>query len=842
MSYLRLKSKKPGATGVILDTPGTSAGNMLVGTDWVEALFGDPIYNPVFATVTSGTSSQRLLGEDEQAREFQRVVQVHGTSGADLAGRLTTLIKEARYCCRFGGRLTYRPTNASRYVHFDATRIVLQELHSQQAQLANAQDVKMVVSAQPWALTDPFDVRDTFATDTTATGQFNLAGSDWTLVSGSLTGVTVTGGVLTASGASGAALLTHTGTGNVFQDAAATARLIFTTFATGLTGGCAVRVVSAATQIVGQFRLTSATTGVVDVVVNGVTRATSAAVTLDATTKYWIRARVEGNVAFSELLTTSGSQLVVPQSATYQLTAAETVLVGASITGTTGLVWNTSGAGSVGFDEFRCEPCTYRNRVLPDEIDIGTIPGDTEALMDLSVSGAVSAASAVFGWGEKPEPFNFISNSGGESTSAGWSAAATGNDWVTTSAGTMAINSSEAYDGLNCLQVTMPAAAGGGAWWREYRRFKRGVTYTATVYAKLAAASAASTVELKAGRASDAGTGTVATALTTSGWTQFTVTWTPQSTFNYAEIALRQTTALAAVVRFDQVQWYEGTVPPLVPEGGSAPFGVIDGAELESGSLGNISAAAAYRSGYGPFTFSATAFEYQLLPWAVQPDDYSAARETLIDVYARVDVPTTATGVKVITSVSPDTGSGTDLTQRRYSMPSGASGVSITTPASSANALRPVFLGTVALPVNRDGARRWRLRLEISFGAGTGPIGLDYLVLVPNRRSATSITGVPFDTSYQAFGSNRLARWDHQGGLQYGGGGTWLNPSPFEGSSTLRGAQMLLPPERAVQLVAWMQQDVIDQPGSATMVATTSTMTVITLHAGVQPRVAIGAG
>jgi hypothetical protein len=197
----------------------------------------------------------------------------------------------------------------------------------------------------------------------------------------------------------------------------------------------------------------------------------------------------------------------------------------------------------------------------------------------------------------------------------------------------------------------------------------------------------------------------------------------------------------------DDVLVFEGTTAPTFAGGGFGP-GIIPAAayDLAKGSLAGGTAwtqttDADYLVGYGPQASGALStngnLEFALLPHLFTPDDY-ASDEVQLAVFARVEVASTQTSLACAISLAPERG--TSYGVRRYGSFS-STGKTLTLP-SSGTVFKPYFLGAITLKVDRSKPRREWLRLAFTnSGGATGTVGVDYLVVVPIRSCARSMSG-----------------------------------------------------------------------------------------------------
>jgi hypothetical protein len=150
--------------------------------------------------------------------------------------------------------------------------------------------------------------------------------------------------------------------------------------------------------------------------------------------------------------------------------------------------------------------------------------------------------------------------------------------------------------------VSPGGQASEGVNYRIFRRFKKGITYTAEAWVHSAAQVTNISMKMGNGAASDTASGS-GVALSTA-WQRITVTWTPTADRDDAHVALILGSITATTFEIDGVMVYEGTVAPTSPNqtegrGGFPPFGVIEAENLVGGTLSNEQQLVVYGAGDG---------------------------------------------------------------------------------------------------------------------------------------------------------------------------------------------------------------------------------------------------
>ncbi len=741
----------------VIDETNSTPWRLMPATDW-----GNSIWDTVF-TGPRGTQGARLAGATPQNRPVVLALRTYGTSKDDLNDNISTLSEVSSRLRRFGGRITIRLGGQSYRQHFD-----VQAGSAKVTEWGKRAETNFIAGtlfeaiAAPFLIGDPYDVTDDFTTDTITAG-------DWTRDAGAAGDYAITGGQVTPNAAnlSTERRLTHTVRGHdVLGDQATTQAVVGATL-NGFKAGNALRRQPAdATTYLDVYVDDDGTNSRlrIDKVIAG-SRGNLASVNLAAriTTgqTIWVRARTEGNVVYAEHFTSRPTPMGSPTNSTsVTLTSAEQAALAA---GYAGVVWIPK-ASDARLESWTREPFTRRNAQLPEYLPIeADIPGDAPALCDLLVtpSGGSSAPIwAAIGFSDRPLPANLVTNGDFEANVSGWQVAAvTG---VQANAGTSISRDTTAGRqkyGTASAQIVTPASSGAGAAFPIYRRFRRGQTYTATIYAL--APSSTTQMVLKLGVNGDVATST-ATALTSS-LQQWTVTWTPSADREVAYLSFQTNAATATTCNIDAAVVYDGSSAPSFGRhaegaGAPAPFDILAAAgdDPTDRTTWTVSATGSARLGAMLLDSSATGAKTYTASWWVDPglllpDDYTMG-EIDIEVWAVMQLDAGNVSPKAVLSARPE--QGTAFGAERFTGEYGTTGKLLTKPSSS-TARRPVRLGTITLPVDAARPARWKLYLAASIAAGsTGTFGLDHLIAIPVRGRAAQITAKAGDGNYPKFVSS----------------------------------------------------------------------------------------
>lgn len=386
-------------------------------------------------------------------------------------------------------------------------------------------------------------------------------------------------------------------------------------------------------------------------------------------------------------------------------------------------------------------------RVFPISPAGGTAPAPADIYYSAS---SVDVKTMLYAWWPTVPAHNLLTNGRGDlvtgssaSTAYGWSVAAVSG--IVGAGSSIARTTSVTRSAPASLQLVTTATSGSGASAIMPTRcgFAVGKTFTAECWVR--SDTNTTPVTLRVGSPTESQT-SAPVALSTS-WQRLVVTWTPTTDVDAAYVAVLTASGVATTLQIDDVQVYEGADAPASALGGYGP-GIVPAlgystAHAAVGSAGAYFAAqtdaaallGSYMRGSGAIAANAS-LEFPLLPYLFEPDAYTDD-EVEVSIFARLYVTTTQEGLTITTSVAPERG--TDFGVRRYST-FRSSGRTI--PLPLVNSFGLYYLGSVTLRVDRARPRREWLRLTATNSpVAAGLFGVDYLVLVPSRATARSISG-----------------------------------------------------------------------------------------------------
>ena len=829
---LILTAADPAQTSLTLVNGTTVTGYALLnGAEWGNAVWDQKFGGP------RGTQGARAVFAQPQNRPVVLPLRLYGSSMDDLASKFSTLASMGRAMLRYGGKIQWQANSQTRRQFFQVLAAGVQkESWGNRAENKSIMDASFQAVCAPYLLGDPLDVLDDFSTDQTATA--------YTYDSGSAGISTVTGGQLTPNGSlSTERRAIWTLTGYTFTDAQATVKAIPGATITSVKAGVILSRSSSGTYLDVYVDDDGANSRLrIDKVI--ATSRTNLASTnlgarMTAGTPLWVRGRREGAVVIAEAFTSPPTPLGTPATTnTVTLSAAEQASL---VAGTAGWVWTPQHA-SAALDDFAAEPFTYRNRTFPDTISpADAFPGDAPALADITVAhsgGATAPSWAWLGWAERPKVWNRCWNGDFEDDVNGWSVAAvTGVTGAATSIVRVTTAAKVKY-GTAAGDIQTPATANTGATFAMYGRFRKGVTYTAELWAYSAAATTNTRVRL--GVNGDIASETPAALSTTL--TRRTVSWTPAADATVAYVAFEVTAATSTLMSIDGVMVYEGTAAPTVAsesEGrGAFPvLGLVDGIACDTGDLSTWASVsdANYRTGSGIRVTTAgagtTAATWFVDPALVVPDDFTQG-ELDVEVFARVELDGAVVSPRLTLSTVPE--AGTSFGPQKYTAEYGSGGKRLAKPSSGAK-FRMVRLGTLTFLVDRQRPVRWKIKLAGTYAtASTGSFGIDYLILAPARQRACGPTGKALDATYPKFVQStsetvKTVKSDLSGRVK--------NPasySRFEHPDAGLGGSLLELPAAAADLAVKLSSLVPDDPTSDT--TTEQLSHTATVHLAVTPR------
>jgi hypothetical protein len=825
---LQVLTNKPNASTVtLLNAEPSTTGYELMALD-----LGNATYEKTYSG-QRGTQGGVLAGAEAQNRLSSWTLAVTGSSKDDLHAKLSVLWSLEEELRRFGGTVTWRAEGAT-------YRMKMRVLDSGIAiagfdrlwEFNQRLTVTLGVVTPPYMEGESLDIFDDFSTDTE---------TNYTFDTGSGSDVAVTGGALTVTAnPTTEKRLIHTDRGYDYGDVQVTIKATPGSTITSFLAGVVLKRVDALNylrvyvddngansrlridKVVAGATTNLATTNLGARVVNGVA--------------FWVRGRIEGANVFAEFFAAAPSPMVAPTTTNnYTLaTGAEQTAFGPTVAGKTGIVWLPQQSAAM-IDDFDVDPYTYRNVTTVDPVaPAGLIPGDAPALFEAFVTPSGGAASPIWGmlgWWQRTGAFNQCWNGDFENSyisTSNWSVASVTNLNSGAATSIARITSAGKY-GVASGQVVAPASVDRGASFRIFRRFKKGITYTAEAWIHSAAGVTNTYIRLGNAAANDKAT-SGNTALSTT-WQRITITWVPLVDYDDAHVAVNIAAATGTTFEIDGVMVYEGTTAPTSTNqsegrGGFPPLGVL---EAENGviSAGTLTSDASSRSGFLVVGVPTGVSVLHLVdPALLTPDDYTQ-NEIAVEVWGRVRLTTTP--VTAIVSALPVTA--TTTLPAVYSEEWGSVGKLLTSP-SSGTVFRLVRLGTLRLPTDAG-----RVFLQVIWSANDTTAGLDYLMLVPSNWRALSPSGRANDANFPAFAPTtseitRRIRSDLSGRLKEPAAGTAEVLAPGLGGSLLE----MLPGNN--DLICKLSSMVPDDP---TLGTTTEQLAhSATLHLAVTPRWRLG--
>lgn len=821
-NFLSILTNKPGATEVVLvNAQPSTTGYFLKrgGIDLGAASF-DKLYSGA-----RGTLGAVLAGEVAQNRVWGFVLEAVGTSENDLQSKLSVLWDLDEELRRFGG-VAYWRAQGSTY------KVLLRVLDSAVAISSydpdlwvtnHRLDVTLGLTGPPYAELPCMDSADRFTVDSITRG-------DYTFQAGAGE-VTVVAGQLTGSNLSNEKRLVRTTDAYSLDDHQVTIQAIPGSIISGFKTGVLLKWQTGSPEVYLEVYVDDNGTNSrlrIDKVVNGARTnlaTTNLAIRVAAATPLWVRGRLEGATVFAEHFsgnpadspTSPPSPMAAPTTAVnFQLTASESQFLPDVTTGQAGFSWVPKDAAAV-LDDFVVEPYTYRNLSTPLSIrPSGVIPGDAPALVEALVTSSGGANPPVWagiGWWTQLPPWNRVWNGDFDSSylgNHGWGVAAVTN--INGAATSISRITSAHRFGVACGQIVCPATSGVGASFRIFRRFRKGITYSAECW--IHAGSSSTSVSLRIGNSSANDKATSGGVGLTALWQKLTVTWTPAADYDEAHLAVIIGSATSTTFEIDGVSFYEGAVAPTSMNqtegrGGFPPLGILEAENSQAGLSGNIN----YRLANGSNGTATIVVD----PSLCTPDDY-AANTISVEVWGRLDVSTAVTCVLSAIPIS------NTVLPSIYSEEFGSVGKALVIP-SSGTIQRFVRLGTLRFPT--DGGR-YLLKCNPGF---------DYFLLLPSNARAISPTGLARDSSYPSFATDvteitRRIRSDLSGTLLETLAGAQESAAPG------LGGQLLEVPSSALEWVLKLSSLVPDDPTSDT--TTEQLAHAATFHVKITPRVRLG--
>lgn len=555
---------------------------------------------------------------------------------------------------------------------------------------------------------------------------------------------------------------------------------------------------------------------------------------LSANTDYWIRGRIEGNSLFGELFTSTPTPQSAPaQSTTVDLgvSAGAVAKFGTGITGGVGLTVIPPSTGWR-YDDFNVEAYSYRNRILPEIINLsGSIPGTAPARTAITVTETPAAAQpwALVAWGNRSITENKVWNGDFEEDTDGW--AITGLTFNAAPNSASRVTTQKKF-GIASMEVNTPATLGSGPEFKIYGLFKKGITYTATIWMR---GVDGTSFFLRFGYS---GNYLDSSAAASNGvWTQYTIDWTPTADRSYAVVAPRTNAANATTFYIDGAAVYSGSAPTTYPQlegrGSYSPLSIIEAEASDTSDTTNFTigsdggSSGGQRMAWSTSGAGTAQLSYFFDPSLIPADDFTL-QDLRMEVYARINY--TNTHVNPMITLSARSAAGLSYGNERYTEEYGSAG-KLLQPVSGA-CWRLVRLGIITLSTSLTNPARWKLILTAAVAAGSsGSFYVDYLLLVPAKQRASSPTQKVNDNTYPKFipGTSETSKtitYDHRGFISK----PPQPPFPDHGF----GGQLLEFSPGAVNLLVTSSNLVPDDP---TLNTTTETLGPTgTIHLAVQPR------
>lgn len=735
--YLSLISNRPGAQELVLINGEPSAtGYKLDRNGGVD--LGGAVYDKVYSG-PRGTQGAVLAGATPQNRLSTFTLQAIGDSEDDLQrllSQLWTLDEDLR---PYGGTAYWRAWGSSFLMELKVldSSVGIVAFDPSLWPAHHIMRVQLALVTPPYMSGPPMDVLDDFSGDSLVDYSFDLGTGE----------VAIAGGQLTVlSNATVEKRLIRNGAGYDYYDHQVTLKPTVGGVVAAFKASAIVKHIDAANYLEAYVDGTSQTLRLDKVSAGARTNLANTALTagLQVSTAVWVRGRIEGNNVFAEYFTALPSPMGTPtNSLTYTLSAAEQAKFGEAVAGRAGIAWIPRDLAAL-IDDFTVEAFVYRNRTLPDTVTLRGIPGDAPALVSAEITPSGGAAAPIWaslGWWPliSEAGWNRVWNGNFENAfldTKGWSVAAVLG--LTGAATSITRTSAQGGKyGTFAGQIVCPATSGTGANFRIFRRFRKGVTYTAELWVHAAAAT--TNVQLKLGNAAGTDIATSGSTALSAIWQRITVSWTPTADRDDAHLAVVIAAATATTFEIDGVIVYEGSSAPASANqsegrGGIPPLGLIEAENSTNGATANAN----LRSGFGSTPAGGNP-GVVVDPALLVGDDFAA--ETIsVEVWARVELIAGTSSALAILAAYPITSAAlAPIFSEEY----GGTGKTLTLP-SSGTARRLVRLGTLRLPTN---AGRYLLSYTTS---GSVP-AVDYFVLLPANARALSPSGVANDASFPAF-------------------------------------------------------------------------------------------
>ncbi len=479
---------------------------------------GTAAENPMFSR-SIDSLGVRVTGATREAREQQLNILVESSSASGLKTLLDAIYQMCDKVTRDGGgTLYYRSDNGTAVTRFKVSSAkVVGPVDLSDYESMYKTTLTLAVVVDPFGLKWDYDLFDDFSVDTVGVaGKYNPGGADWTRQVGSVA-LTVSAGTANGGSTSPGSLYTHTGSGNTYTDVQATVKITTATATLGPYGGIVICYVDSSNYLYARVKDNGANSQLdIRKVVAGVETSIAAVNLVTRITtlgyQFWIRVRKEGNYVYAENWVTAPTPAGTPTDTnTIALSTAEIALFGSTISGSVGLKFDGNSITTAAkFDDFEVKGCVYRAWTFPDVIGFNQSWGGTiDARVAISYTAATTIPTWImYSWWPKPPAHNYIWNGAGEvignaatgsGSAYGWSFAAVAGVTGAASAGSSGrtVTAGKFRTGVAAIEISNAGGiANTGATFAMYRRFKKGVTYTASAYTHASAGTTTARIGL----------------------------------------------------------------------------------------------------------------------------------------------------------------------------------------------------------------------------------------------------------------------------------------------------------------------------------------------------------
>ena len=654
----------------------------------------------------------------------------------DAAARTSDLAHIVDLMGRMGGQVTVRRTGQTFRQHFQvmAGTGVQFAAWDPQSEIDGRQQVALAFTCGPYILWDPMEIEDGFDTAT--------APDDYLFVAGVRGDVTWVQGQIAPTGAAVTPRTVHAAA-HRYGDVRCAITTIPGSTLDGFKAGVVVKHVSATTWLEAYLDDDGTNSRArLDKIISGVRTnlsTTNLGTRLTAGTPARVSATLTGGQVLLEWFTAGGTHdyAGAAGTATVTLSAGDAAVLGGAVQGQVGWVWVPKATTAL-LDSFTVHPFTYRSTLTPDAgrqawelTPNGVIPGDAPALIrtELAVGGPQSNYPDWAMVATLPRPgVNLVANGlfelGQAGSPAPWSVAAVAG--VTGAATSIAYEPGVARWGTTSGKVTCPATANTGASClvRAPGGFQAGRTYTLWAWVR---SSTATNARLRLGVSGDIASSTAAAL--PSGWTEWTVQWTPTATVQHAYVAVEITAATSTVLNIDGVVLVDGTTRPAGASqgpdgrGGLAPAGFLSPAQATTATGFTIATPASFWPHALGNALRASSGTAATAGWVIDPEALDATdhQDTIdVEIWAVILTPATFTTGKVVATCGA-------AATREYGP------VGMTLPANTGSLWR---IGTI--PIARDRGTAITLQLAFTWATISGNLDVPLVVVVPAAGRAIS--------------------------------------------------------------------------------------------------------